>query len=475
MLLITLPIAILLGILVGRKVEAKSKTRKILVAILIPLIVGFIANSIAASAKSSEFGFWFDYGQCFAFVAIPGLVLFITLLICLKVKKETTKGDVQNNSTTKKLRYKYGEETVEVEVELTEEEIAKMKDLQEQDPMRWENNDYELVKEAKRLLGKKQNIEDAKGIEGFADSFEIANSHPKKKRENNKFNQFHKVLLILILSFGLLFGLFVLGSYKYVNQIYPSKAMADDERLLDSLRKYPAFGEIISEVFAERCNNEHNSDYVDFISGKRGECSFDHCKAKEEAIELYCRYSIDMAKNGLLSEADGIARNMFEKSRNGFQLLYINAGVEILEYAANMGNMDAQFDLGCFYGGCDFHGNYRWTGCLEIDGYKDLLRIDGVGIDDHSAAYWYYQSAKQGNYSAMVNLGLAYLAGDGVPVNVQEGLDWILKAANSGDSYSLSLLAYIYNNGFWSNGKYLISPDVKKGQYWWERAANNGD
>ena len=155
MLLITLPIAILLGILIGQNIEVKNKTRKILTAFLTPLITGFVINSIAAGAKNTGLGFWFDYGQCFLFVAIPELALLITLLITLKVDKSSALG---KDLVPFVLHYGSGEDQVEFVLDLTRQEIEKLEELREQDPERWEGNDYELVNEVKRqLAGKKES------------------------------------------------------------------------------------------------------------------------------------------------------------------------------------------------------------------------------------------------------------------------------------------------------------------------------
>lgn len=152
MLLFELPIAIIIGILIGRYYTPKSRLQKVLLTFLIPAISGFLINSIIAAASNSGVGFWFDYGRYFMFVAIPAVILFITLLITLKIDKSEA---VVNEPSSKLLHYGTGDERVEFEVALSEQEIAKMDELQKQDPDKWRDNEYELVKEAKRQLGLK--------------------------------------------------------------------------------------------------------------------------------------------------------------------------------------------------------------------------------------------------------------------------------------------------------------------------------
>lgn len=149
MLLFELPIAIIIGILIGRYYTPKSRLQKVLLAFLIPAISGFLINSIIAAANNSGVGFWFDYGRYFVFVAIPAVILFITLLITLKIDKSEV---VVNKLSSMLLHYGTGDDRVEFEVALSEQEIAKIDELRKQDPDKWRDNEYELVKEAKRQL-----------------------------------------------------------------------------------------------------------------------------------------------------------------------------------------------------------------------------------------------------------------------------------------------------------------------------------
>ena len=150
MLIFTLPIAIITGVLIGKFYQPESKLHKLLMAFLVPIISGFVINIIIASANYSGGNLWFDYGRYFVFVAIPELALFITLLIALKVmhkdKTETEELSIQT------LHYGTSEDMVVFEVQLSKKELAKMDELRKQDPDKWKDNDYELVKEAKRQL-----------------------------------------------------------------------------------------------------------------------------------------------------------------------------------------------------------------------------------------------------------------------------------------------------------------------------------
>ena len=167
MLLFTLPIAIIIGVLIGKNFTPQSKGRKILAAFLIPIISGIIINALVAFCNVSGFGFWEDYGRYFVFVAIPAFVLFITLLITLKVDEKQPESAA---SSTMLLHYGTGEDKVVFEIQLSDHELAKMEELRKQDPEKWMDNDYELVKEVKRQL----ETEDA---EKASDSASIASKN----------------------------------------------------------------------------------------------------------------------------------------------------------------------------------------------------------------------------------------------------------------------------------------------------------
>ena len=142
MIIITIPIAIIVGVIIARYYAPKTKSEKVWTSILIPLIGGILINLLVAACKNSGYGFAFDLGSTLVFVAIPAVALMITLFISLKVggKKDW------NDTSTMKLHYGTGEDRVDFEVCLTQKEILQMAKLREQDPKKWKDNELELVK-----------------------------------------------------------------------------------------------------------------------------------------------------------------------------------------------------------------------------------------------------------------------------------------------------------------------------------------
>lgn len=59
------------------------------------------------------------------------------------------------------------------------------------------------------------------------------------------------------------------------------------------------------------------------------------------------------------------------------------------------------------------------------------------------AMWWYQRSAESGHRGAQYNLGLLYLKGEDIPRDALKGLEWITRAANTGDQQAQALLRRI--------------------------------
>ena len=558
--------------------------------------------------------FWYNYGSAFALVGIPTLALIITLLVKVKV---AVKQDIAVENRIQKLHYGTGENRVDFEMELTEQEIAKMDELRKNDPERWKDNDLELVKAANReLMGKTpiheevpqqlcENATEVKTVQtlhyGTGENrvdfeMELTDSEIKKmeelrrdnpekwldndlelvkaakcdtieasiqaeepeeeepqeesakekpettavpfdsedrkeviseqeepitekpisetkvevkstpsdneKRNSGKFlSKWIKILLIIILLLGVLFGLGVLGSFVYTKYIYTYKAKTNDEKLVQEAKETPFRAYEIAQVLFKRGENGHQSEYHDFLTDKQGNCKYDHRKAGMEVANIYCHYCLDSAKYDIEHSAE-IAIDMLFKKNDGFcDDLYNITGVSILKMGAEKEDAYAQFILGCYYGGAEYN---------KEDGWNKYHTLDGNSVDQSKAAYWYLQSANQGLVQAMCNIGIAYMYGRGVIKNEETGLKWIKQAANSNDAFSQRLLGDLYSTGvqkeigshevvtgyYWdwdyddygnfgehrhantktvTDYKTILTADMKQAQYWWRKAADNGD
>lgn len=185
-------IAVIVGVLISRYYKPHSKSQKIWSSILIPLVSGIVINLFAAACKNPEYGFAFNYGATFPPIAISELVLFITLLIALKVNK---KEDIIEKSPVMKLHYGRGENRVEFEMELTDDEANRMAEMRKQDPEKWRDNDLKLLRCVRKSIENEKNIvdglkeqetKDEEKVEDFVDNEELAQSNIDKDYSNDE-------------------------------------------------------------------------------------------------------------------------------------------------------------------------------------------------------------------------------------------------------------------------------------------------
>ena len=334
------------------------------------------------------------------------------------------------------------------------------------------------------------------------------NVRTTKEKRGNKLSRCLKIMSIVALSLGIVFGLGVLMSFVYIKYVYPSKAKADDERLIREAKDNPSKAYEIAQELFKRDENGHQSEYHDFLSGKQGVCSYNHEQAGKEIANTYCQYMKEYAKRNI-STSDEIAQLLFKNYDNHCNQLYNETGIEILKHAAEQGDSGAQFALGCYYNGLNYTKDDSWWSRTTIDNKK---------LDPTKAAYWYFKAAEQGNTAAMGNLGMAYIQGEGVNRNEQKGLGLIRSAAERGNAFYQCRLGDFYRDGVFmeigshketyksTNGSYfekgdkvreywdsdlnewvgiyqkevpdyktILPKDIKQAQYWWKKAADNGD
>lgn len=197
-----------------------------------------------------------------------------------------------------------------------------------------------------------------------------------------------------------------------------------------------------------------------------------------------CRETIAMTD---ISKADSIARVLFKEysdntHRYSFNFSrcnysHIEKGVEILRNAAEKGDANAQFTLGCIYAGARYDQFYDW------DDHYTML---GDAINNERAAYWYNMSAKQGHASAMLNLANSYRYGRGVEKDLVKATELMEASANKGNDRAQRNLGDMYRDGdVWFraivdsiSGEALLinaKPNIEKAKEWWEKALKNGN
>jgi TPR repeat protein len=84
------------------------------------------------------------------------------------------------------------------------------------------------------------------------------------------------------------------------------------------------------------------------------------------------------------------------------------------------------------------------------------------------AEKWLLMAAKQGDVISQNLLAHAYL---GPIKNIEQGLYWLVKAAEQNSIHAQAFLGDIYGSDF--NGELAV--DFKKSAYWYKKAAANGD
>jgi uncharacterized protein len=93
----------------------------------------------------------------------------------------------------------------------------------------------------------------------------------------------------------------------------------------------------------------------------------------------------------------------------------------------------------------------------------------GVAVDGARARKWYRRAAKAGDESALYDLGLMCLAGEGGPVDADLGLSLIRQAAELGDGMAQLVLMDLYGQGL-----HGIAVDREQEERWRDTAQKNG-
>ena len=91
----------------------------------------------------------------------------------------------------------------------------------------------------------------------------------------------------------------------------------------------------------------------------------------------------------------------------------------LLLRAAELGSLQAQRDLGCYY----------------------AIGEAGFPLDPRLGRLWYSRAAERGHADAQYNYGLMIILGEGGPPDSISGLDWIRRAASQNDEAALHYLS----------------------------------
>ena len=114
-----------------------------------------------------------------------------------------------------------------------------------------------------------------------------------------------------------------------------------------------------------------------------------------------------------------------EKLCSIFQITFsLDEAVSSAREAAEQGNAEGQFRLGCYY-------------------------MHGIGVEENKslAVEWIRKAAEQGHVAAQYELGIDYMDGYGVAVDEPEGVRWIRAAAENGNIDAQVNMGVFYSGG----------------------------
>jgi TPR repeat protein len=94
---------------------------------------------------------------------------------------------------------------------------------------------------------------------------------------------------------------------------------------------------------------------------------------------------------------------------------------------------------------------------------------EGVAKNEVRARRWYVRAARAGDESALTDLGMMHIYGEGGPVDYARGRVLILEAAELGDGTAQKLLAH-----FFLEGMYGFPVNREKAEHWRDLARAQG-
>ena len=145
--------------------------------------------------------------------------------------------------------------------------------------------------------------------------------------------------------------------------------------------------------------------------------------------------------------------------------------------AAEKGNAEAMFELGCIYlydfEYKDYEKALGWLKKAEEGGIEQATTCigymyeNGLGLNkaNEKAMEQYIQAANAGESEAMCKLGSMYSE----RYNYLDAIEWYIKAARKNNKTAFRLIGELY---YYGTG---VKKDVRKAHTWWLRASNAGD
>jgi TPR repeat protein len=191
-----------------------------------------------------------------------------------------------------------------------------------------------------------------------------------------------------------------------------------------------------------------------------------------EDYERNARYWLQKAAHSGCKESSKLLRELLSTDED------LNGAVLLAE--ADMGNTQAQFELGCmlYYGqsgsrnvsaGLNLIQKAALAGHAKAQVRLAYERLFGTHMDKCDAFKWLWLSANQGNAEALYYLGACYYEGWGVTKNNEQAAACLLKSAKMGNSDAQYHLAGFYHEGIG------LTANQEQEEAWCREAALQGN
>lgn len=94
---------------------------------------------------------------------------------------------------------------------------------------------------------------------------------------------------------------------------------------------------------------------------------------------------------------------------------------------------------------------------------------EGIRKNEERARIWYQRAANAGDESALYDLGMMLLEGQGGPRDLRRGQTLLLEAATVGNAMAQKILSYAYRDGEWG---FPVEP--AQAEHWRKLAVDQG-
>jgi TPR repeat protein len=188
-----------------------------------------------------------------------------------------------------------------------------------------------------------------------------------------------------------------------------------------------------------------------------------------------------------LTDCDRLASAPFDYSRpggvDGVELESIDAARAVpacrAAVAANPNDPRLAMQLGRALekaGGADAEALALYQKAVDAGYVHAMINVGivyakGLGVpkDPVQAANWYRKSADAGDLTGMISLGVAYVSGAGVTKNPAEAVRLFRVVADAGDARGMRELGWAYNSGVG------VPKDIDEAVRWYRKAADAGN